>query len=40
MMFSVYMPHSGNDEEDCIETLETVRNIMTNGRIAGRRHQH
>ena len=35
MLLSFYMPHSGRDEEDYIETLETVRNIMTKGRMAG-----
>ena len=35
MLLSVYMPHSGRDEEDYIEALETVRNIMTEGRRAG-----
>ena len=35
MLLSVYMPHSGRDEEDYIEALETVRNVMTEGRMAG-----
>ena len=35
MLLSVYVPHSARDEEDCIEALETVRNIMTEGRMAG-----
>ena len=28
MLLSVYMPHSGHDEEDCIQTLEALRRIM------------
>ena len=34
-LLSVYMPHSGRDEEDYIEALETARNVMTEGRMAG-----
>ena len=33
MLRSVKMPHSGNDEEEYIETLETVRNIMSDGAV-------
>ena len=29
------MPHSGRDEEDYIEALETVRATLTEGRKAG-----
>ena len=29
------MPQSGRDEEDHIEALETVRDVMTEGRSAG-----
>ena len=35
MLLSVYMPHSGCDEEDYTEALETVRIIVTDGRKAG-----
>ena len=35
MLFSIWKPHSCRDEEDHIEALEMVRNIMTEGRIAG-----
>ena len=35
MLLSVYMPHSGRDEEDYIEALETVRATLTEGRKAG-----
>ena len=35
MLLSVYMLHSGNDEEDYIETLEKVRGIITKGKMAG-----
>ena len=29
MLLSVYMPHSGRDEEDFIEALATVRSTLT-----------
>ena len=29
MLLSVHMPHSGRDEEDYIEALETVRATLT-----------
>ena len=35
MLLSVYMPHSGHDEVDCIEALETVRAILTEGKREG-----
>ena len=35
MKRSVNMPHSGRDEEDFIEALETVRATLTEGRKAG-----
>ena len=35
MLLSVFMPHSGRDEEDYIEALETVRATLTEGRKAG-----
>ena len=35
MLLSVYMPHSGRDEEDYIEALETVRATLTEGKKAG-----
>ena len=35
MLLSVYMPHSGGYEDDLIEALSVVRNIMTEGRMAG-----
>ena len=35
MLLSVHMPHSGRGEEDYIEALETVRNVMAEGRTAG-----
>ena len=31
----LYMSHSGHDEEDCIATLEAVRNNMNEGRKLG-----
>ena len=31
----VFLPHSGRDEEDYIEALETVRTILVEGRKAG-----
>ena len=34
MLLSVYMPHSGRDEDDYIEALETVRATLTEGRKA------
>ena len=33
MLLSVYMPHSGRDEEDYIEALETVRTISCDSNI-------
>ena len=35
MLLSVSMPHSGRDEADYIEALETVRATLTEGREAG-----
>ena len=35
MLLSVHTPHSGRDEEDDTEALETVRNIMTESRTVG-----
>ena len=35
MILSVYMPHSGCDEEDYIKTLEVVRDIMSEGKTMG-----
>ena len=35
MLLSVYMPHSGYDEEDYIKALEMVRDTLTEGRRAG-----
>ena len=35
MLLSIYIPHSGRDEEDYIEALETVRAALTEGRKAG-----
>ena len=35
MLLSVYMPHSGRDEEDHIEALESVRATLTEGKRAG-----
>ena len=35
LLLSVYMPHSGRDEEDYIEALETVRATLTEGKTAG-----
>ena len=35
MLLSVYMPHSGREEEDYIEALETVRVTLTEGKRAG-----
>ena len=35
MLLSVFMPHSGRDEEDYIEALETVRAPLTEGKKAG-----
>ena len=35
MLLTEYMPHSGCDEEDYIEALETVRAIPTEGRKVG-----
>ena len=35
MLLSVYMPHSGHDEEDCIQTLEAVRRIMNDDMKVG-----
>ena len=35
MLLPVFMPHSGRDEEDDIEALETVRASLTEGRKAG-----
>ena len=35
MLLSVYMRHSGRDEEDNIEALGTVRATLTEGRKAG-----
>ena len=35
MLLSVYMPHSGRDEEDDIGALGTVRATLTEGRQAG-----
>ena len=32
LLLSVSMPHSGRDEEDYIEALETVRATLTEGR--------
>ena len=41
MSLSVYMPYSSRDEKDCIEPLETVRNVMTEeGRMAGPLRYH
>ena len=34
-LLTVFMPHSGHDEEDCIMVLETVRDTLTEGRNAG-----
>ena len=34
MLLSVEMPHSGRDEEEYIEALETVGNIVTEGGMA------
>ena len=34
-MLSVYMPHSGRDEEDYIEALESVRATLTGEKRAG-----
>ena len=34
-LLSVYMPHSGRDEEDYIEALETVRATLTEDRETG-----
>ena len=35
MLLSVFVPHSGCDEVDCIEALETVRVTLTGGKRAG-----
>ena len=35
MILSVYMPHSGRDEEEHITTLEAVRDIMGEGKNMG-----
>ena len=35
MLLSVYMPHSGNDEVDFIEALESVRATLTGGKRSG-----
>ena len=35
MLHSVYMPHSGRDEEDFIEAIETVTATLTEGGKAG-----
>ena len=35
MLLSVYMPHSGLDEEDYIEALEVVRTTLVEGKKAG-----
>ena len=35
VVLSVYLPHSGHDEEDYIEALETVRATLTDGKKAG-----
>ena len=35
MLLSVNLPHSGRDEEDCIEALETVRTTLTKGEESG-----
>ena len=35
MILSVYMPHSGRDEEEYIATLEAVRDIMGEGKNMG-----
>ena len=35
MILSVYMPHSGCDEDDYITTLELVRDIMGQGKKMG-----
>ena len=35
MLLSVFMPHSGCDEVDCIEALESVRATLTEGKRAG-----
>ena len=32
MLLTVYMPHSGHDDEDYIATLEAVRSIMNEGK--------
>ena len=47
MILSVYLPHSGYDEEDYFATLEAVRSIMDEGKKLGevdffhrRQHQH
>ena len=35
MILSVYLPHSGFDEEYFFATLEAVRNIMDEGKKLG-----
>ena len=35
MIMSVYMPHSGYDEEEYISSLESVRGIMSEGKYMG-----
>ena len=35
MLLSVFMPHSGCDEVDCIEAFESVRATLTEGKRAG-----
>ena len=35
MLFSVYMPHSGRDEVDYIEVLESVRATLMEGKRMG-----
>ena len=35
MLLSVYMPHSGYDEEDYIVALETVRSVLNEGKKMG-----
>ena len=35
MLLSVYMPHSGYDEVDYIEALESVRAALTEGKRTG-----
>ena len=33
MLLSAHVPHSGRDEEDCIETLEAVRTTRKAGAV-------